>query len=119
MQQVIAVGAIFPCGERKRKENDSVNVSCDNEDWGSCYSYDLNIMAPGVLLSTIDRQGNERYNPNSRIQPNIVDTFSPKIDTAIRKGSLYFKSINPVFRRQLMSNFLLFAVFAGFVGCLL
>jgi len=63
LPQVIAVGAINSCGERKRGWLDS--VSCDTEvGWGSNYGTDLDIMAPGVLIPTTDMQGNEGYNPN-------------------------------------------------------
>lgn len=47
---IIVVGAISPCGERKNPG------SCDNENWwGSCYGTQLDIVAPGVLISTTDR----------------------------------------------------------------
>ena len=53
LDNVIAVGAISPCGERKSK-----TPSCDTEtSWGSNYGEKLDIMAPGVLISTTDRQG--------------------------------------------------------------
>ena len=62
---VIAVGAMSHCGERKSL------TSCDGEDWGSNYSVgddtSLDIMAPGVLISTTDMLGNEGYNPNQPI----------------------------------------------------
>ena len=43
------MGAISPCGERKSP------TSCDTEtSWGSNYGNALDIMAPGVLISTTD-----------------------------------------------------------------
>jgi len=39
---IIAVGALSPCGERKSP------TSCDTEDWGSNFGNELDIMAPGV-----------------------------------------------------------------------
>ena len=59
LPNVIAVGAVSPCGERKTPS------SCDNEiRWGSNYGYSLNVMAPGVLIATTDLQGNAGVNPN-------------------------------------------------------
>ena len=48
---ILAVGAISPCGERK--SNWPV-ISCDGENnWGSNYGNELDVMAPGVkIIST-------------------------------------------------------------------
>ena len=59
--EIIVVGAISPCGERKNTQ------SCDHEFWGSCYGEQLDIMAPGVLIPTTDIPGNGGYNPNEPI----------------------------------------------------
>jgi subtilisin family serine protease len=57
LDQVIAVGAATPCGTRK-----SYN-SCDTEtNWSSCYGEKLDIVAPGVLISTTDTRGSAGYN---------------------------------------------------------
>jgi len=54
-EEVIAVGALSPCGERKSKE------SCDGEYWGSDYGPELDIAAPGVLIATTDITGDDGY----------------------------------------------------------
>ena len=62
LNSVIAVGAISPCGQRKSP------TSCDGEtNWGSNYGTALDVVAPGVLVPTTDRQGSAGYNPNSHI----------------------------------------------------
>lgn len=54
---IIAVGAMSPCGERKSP------TSCDGEyKWGSNYGAQLDSVAPGVLISTTDLQGDGQYN---------------------------------------------------------
>lgn len=50
--EVIAVGALSPCNERKSP------TSCDGEAWwGSNYGFGLDLMAPGVLIHTTDIRG--------------------------------------------------------------
>lgn len=56
--QVISVGALSMCNQRKSPS------SCDTENWGSNFGTGLDVMAPGVLISTTDRQGNIGFNPN-------------------------------------------------------
>ena len=66
---VIAVGAISPCGQRKTP------ISCDGETcWGSNYGANLSVVAPGVLIPTTDIQGREGYNPTIPIYPNCGGT---------------------------------------------
>ncbi len=62
--QVISVGALSMCNQRKSPS------SCDGENWGSNFGTGLDVMAPGVLISTTDRQGNLGFNPNVAIHPN-------------------------------------------------
>jgi subtilisin family serine protease len=67
LPNVIAVGAMSPCGERR------FTFSCDGESWwGSNYGGALDIVAPGVIISTTDRQSNEGYNhsANQNDYPN-------------------------------------------------
>ncbi len=52
---VIVVGAMSPCGQRKNPS------SCDGEGWGSCYGTQLDVVAPGVKMATTDRQGTNGY----------------------------------------------------------
>lgn len=55
-EDILVVGAMSPCGERKNTS------SCDGEYWwGSCYGEALDVVAPGVLIATTDRQGNSGY----------------------------------------------------------
>lgn len=60
--EILAVGAMSPCGERKSPN------SCDTEyKWGSNYGEMLDIMAPGVLIPTTDLQGHNGYNSSEFI----------------------------------------------------
>lgn len=68
---LINVGAMSPCGERKNP------ASCDGETWwGSNYGTGLDVMAPGVLMYTTDRQGNAGYNTAAGILGNYVSDFN-------------------------------------------
>ncbi len=55
MKNVLSVGAMSPCGERKSLQ------SCDGKNWGSNYGWNLNLVAPGVGIYTTDRTGNDGY----------------------------------------------------------
>jgi PKD repeat protein len=74
LDEVVAVGALSPCGERKSPD------SCDGEWWwGSNYGQKLDIMAPGVLNPTTDIMGNGGYaiaNDNLGITGNYFSSFN-------------------------------------------
>jgi len=68
---IIAVGAMSPCGERKSPS------SCDGEtSWGSNYGDELDLVAPGVLIPTTDRQGSSGYNTSSGTDGDYYLTFN-------------------------------------------
>lgn len=78
---IIAVGAMSPCGERKNPN------SCDNEDWyrpypyndylgGSNYGNEIDLIAPGVFIATSDIQGSAGYNTTVGPGGNYVQTFN-------------------------------------------
>jgi len=85
---IIAVGAMSPCGQRKRSSSnirdvnpgvstDPQGVSCDNEKWwGSNYGNQLDLVAPGVFVPTTDIQGNAGYNTSTGIAGNYYQTFN-------------------------------------------
>lgn len=63
---ILAVGAMSPCGERIS------STSCDDHGWGSNYGTELDVVAPGIYIPTTDLQGNtaEDYNPNPFFDPD-------------------------------------------------
>lgn len=92
-QNVIAVGASSTCDTRKRSSNnpalvnpgvtpDPEDVSCDGEGWwGSSFGTGLDVIAPGVWISTTDNVGangfvagnfNDRFNGTSAACPNTA-----------------------------------------------
>jgi subtilisin family serine protease len=92
-QNVIAVGASSTCDTRKRSSSnpalvnpgvtpDPEGVSCDGEGWwGSSFGTGLDVIAPGVWISTTDNVGangfvagnfNDRFNGTSAACPNTA-----------------------------------------------
>lgn len=88
LDDVIAVGALSPCGERKNLS------SCDGEtEWdGSNYGPQLDIMAPGVFIPTTDRTGGDGYT-TTNYMPNFNMTSSAAPHVAAVAGLML--SVNP------------------------
>jgi serine protease len=59
---ILAVGAMSPCGERKNP------ASCDGEGWGGSYGPELDVAAPGVKIQTTDNTGGSGYDPSDYYQ---------------------------------------------------
>ena len=66
---VLAIGASSMCDERASL------TSCDTEDWGSNYGNGIDLVAPGVLIPTTDRQGNISYNDKAPLHPDYGGTL--------------------------------------------
>ena len=68
--QVISVGGISMCGERKSP------TSCDGiSTWGANYGPGLDVVAPAVKIATTDIQGADGYNTNSGTAGDYNNTF--------------------------------------------
>lgn len=68
--QVIAVGGISMCNERKSP------VSCDGETrWGANYGPGLDVVAPSVKIFSTDIQGTGGYNTNAGTGGNYYPRF--------------------------------------------
>lgn len=59
LSETIAVGASSMCDERKNPND------CSPEDWGSSYGYSLDIIAPGVRITTTDVTGSAGFSNNA------------------------------------------------------
>jgi hypothetical protein len=62
-EETIAVGAMSPCGERKKCDwsGSDLYISCDLEGWASCYGPEVDVVAPGVKICTTDITGTDGY----------------------------------------------------------
>lgn len=86
LSKTIGVGASSMCDERKS------TVSCDGEAWGSNYGPGLDVMAPGVKISTTDMTGSPGFSSG-----NYTYTFngtSAACPNAAGVGALIL-SVNP------------------------
>lgn len=68
--EIIVVGAMSPCGERKTP------TSCDGESWGGNFGSQLDVAAPGVKIPTTDRQGANGYNTTAGATGDYTQTFN-------------------------------------------
>ncbi|MEX2590490.1 MAG: S8/S53 family peptidase, partial [Chitinophagales bacterium] len=87
LENTIAIGASTMCDERKDTIGD-----CSNEDWGSCFGDNLDLVAPGVLITSTDMTGSNGYTNN-----NYTLTFngtSAACPNAAGVGALIL-SVNP------------------------
>jgi len=70
---IIAVGAMSPCAERKNPS------SCDGEGWGSCFGSQLDVVAPGVKIPTTDLSSGG-YDPTAYTQTfNGTSSATPHV----------------------------------------
>ncbi|UOY06191.1 S8 family peptidase [Muricauda sp. SCSIO 64092] len=89
---ILTVGAMSPCGERKNPN------SCDGENyWGSSFGSTLDVMAPGVLIPTTDEQGSDGYNTATGVAGNYNQTFTGTSAAAPHVAGLaaLILSVNP------------------------
>lgn len=84
--RIITVGALSPCGERKSPS------SCDGEGWGSNYGTDLDVMAPGVKIPTVNLNGtyNSTFNGTSSAAPHVagVAALILSVDPTLTEGEV-------------------------------
>lgn len=112
---ILAVGAISPCGQRKRSSSrvwevgpgvtpDPQGVSCDGETrWGSNFGHQLDVVAPGVLIPTTDRQENFGYNPNERIHIESGGNLIPA-DYTNRDYTVWFNGTSAAAKTSLFTT---------------
>ena len=94
-EDIIVVGAMSPCGERKDK-----NTSCDEDSsWGSCFGSQLDIMAPGVSIYTTDTLQQNLFDVNYR---EFAGTSSACPHVAAVAGLVL--SVNPDLTMKDVSN---------------
>ena len=74
LSDILVVGAIDDFGLRAKGNQYGNN-------WGSCYGPKLDVMAPGVFISTTDLQGGEGYNNMNKPDGDYLDeNYTKKFD---------------------------------------
>lgn len=93
--EILAVGAMSYCGERKNPS------SCDGEIWGSNYGSALDIVAPGVRISTTDLTGGAGY-----VSGNYFSMFNGTSAAAphVAATAALILSVNPSLTQQQVAN---------------
>ncbi len=93
---IIVVGAMSPCGERKNPN------SCDGEAWwGSNYGSQLDVVAPGVKIPTTDRQGTAGYSNNDyTLTFNGTSSACPQVAAV----AALILSVNPDLTQKQVAN---------------
>ncbi|WP_025743061.1 S8 family serine peptidase [Aquimarina pacifica] len=98
---ILVVGAMSPCGERKSPD------SCDGESWwGSCFGAELDVVAPGVLIPTTDRQEGSGYSETDYVQDfNGTSSACPAVAGVAAlvlsvNPSLTFQQVNDIIEQS-------------------
>lgn len=96
ISDILAVGAISACGERKNPS------SCDGENWwGSNYGVALDIVAPGVLIPTTDRTGSAGYGSGDYFMSfNGTSSACPHVTAT----AALILSVNPELTQKQVAN---------------
>jgi subtilisin family serine protease len=63
-ENVITVGAMSSCNERMTWKFEGSTASCDEEGWLSRFGPELDVMAPGAKMITLDNVGTAGENPS-------------------------------------------------------
>lgn len=92
---ILTVGAMSYCGERKKPG------SCDGENWGSNYGTALDIVAPGVRISTTDLTGSSGYGSGDYFSMfNGTSSAAPHVAAT----AALILSVNPSLTQQQVAN---------------
>ncbi len=96
IDDILVVGAIGPCAERINFGNCS-----DNQDnWASCYGTKLDLVAPGIHISTTDIQGDDGYYTLDYIQIDGTSAACPHVAGV----AALILSVNPCLSTQQVND---------------